>query len=136
VGGSANVHSASGDIELAEVRGAVDAHTLSGDLRIEAAYGDVNANTVSGDQTHEAVMTGSVVAQSVSGDVLVGVRRGSRVYLDCNTVSGDTSSELAVSGEPAEGDGPTVEVRAKTVSGDIRITRAPAPADSAQEVHA
>ncbi len=42
--------------------------------------------------------------------------------------------------------GPQIEIRAKTVSGDIRITRAPAaagtpasgqgPADSTQEVHA
>ena len=33
-------------------------------------------------------------------------------------------------------DGPLIEIRVKTVSGDITITRAPAPADSAQEVHA
>jgi hypothetical protein len=136
IDGGANVHTASGDIELGVVQGPVNANTMSGDLSIEAAYADVNANTVSGDQTHEAVMRGSISAHSVSGDVVVGVRRGSRVYLDCTTVSGDTSSELEVSGEPAPGDGPTVEIKAKTVSGDIRITRAPAPADSAQEVHA
>jgi hypothetical protein len=33
------------------------------------------------------------------------------------------------------GDGPLVEIRARTVSGDIRITRAPAPTDT-QEVYA
>jgi hypothetical protein len=76
-----------------------------------------------------------VTAQSVSGDVLVAVRRGAKVYLDCNTLSGDTSSELDMTGEPAA-DGPLIEIRVKTVSGDIAITRAPAPADSTQEVHA
>jgi hypothetical protein len=50
-------------------------------------------------------------------------------------LSGDTSSDLEMTGEPA-GDMPLSEIRVKTVSGDIRITRAPAPADSAQEVHA
>jgi hypothetical protein len=40
-----------------------------------------------------------------------------------------------MTGEPAA-DGPLIEIRVKTVSGDITITRAPAPADSTQEVHA
>jgi hypothetical protein len=35
----------------------------------------------------------------------------------------------------ADDNAPFVEIRAKTVSGDIRITRAPAPTDT-QEVHA
>ena len=83
------------------------------------------------------MMRGNVSAHSVSGDVTIGVRRGSKVYLDCNTVSGDTSSELELSTDAPAGDGPLVEIRAKTVSGDIRITRAAAPTTyDAQEVHA
>jgi hypothetical protein len=74
--------------------------------------------------------------------VTIGVRRGSKVFLDCNTVSGDTTSELELTTEAPAGDGPLVEIRAKTVSGDIRITRAPAPvtnpgpSETVQEVHA
>ena len=69
------------------------------------------------------------------------MRRGSKVFLDCNTVSGDTSSELELTPDAPAGDGPLVEIRAKTVSGDIQITRAAAPApdipsDNSQEVHA
>jgi hypothetical protein len=70
----------------------------------------------------------------VSGDILIGVRRGSRVYVDANTVSGSTSSELNLTDAPAEdgdaGDadgGPMVEIRAKTVSGDVSLVRAAAP---------
>ena len=133
--GPVNVVTASGDIDIEVVRGPANVSTASGDVTIGAAYDNVNSNTVSGDQSHDAVMRGNVSLNSVSGDVTVGVRRGSRVFLDCNTVSGDTSSELELSTEPANGDGPLVEIRAKTVSGDIKITRAPAPADT-QEVHA
>ena len=139
IGGGVNIQTASGDIELEIVRGAINVASASGDVTIGEAYDNVNVNTVSGDQEHGAVMRGQVHAQSVSGDVTVGVRRGSKVFLDCNTVSGDTSSELELTTDAPAGDGPLVEIRAKTVSGDIRITRAAAPADndhSAQEVHA
>jgi DUF4097 and DUF4098 domain-containing protein YvlB len=133
--GGVNVQTASGDVDLAIVRGAANVNSVSGDVTIGEAYDNVNANTVSGDQEHGAVMTGKVSAHSVSGDVTIGVRRGSKVYLDCNTVSGDTSSELELTTDAPGGDGPLVEIKAKTVSGDIRITRAPALAN-AQEVHA
>ena len=132
-----NVQTASGDIDLEIVRGPASVASASGDVTIGEAYDNVSANTVSGDQEHGAVMRGNVAAHSVSGDVTIGVRRGSKVYLDCNTVSGDTSSELELTTDAPAGDGPLVEIRAKTVSGDIRITRAAAPAtNDAQEVHA
>jgi DUF4097 and DUF4098 domain-containing protein YvlB len=139
--GGASVQTASGDIEIDIVHGAINVATASGDLRIGEAYDNVSANTVSGDQEHGAVMRGNVSAHSVSGDVTIAVRRGSKVYLDCNTVSGDTTSELELTTDAPAGDGPLVEIRAKTVSGDIRITRAAAPEQppattNAQEVHA
>jgi DUF4097 and DUF4098 domain-containing protein YvlB len=133
--GGVNVQTASGDIDVDIARGPVNITSVSGDISIGEAYDNVNANSVSGDQDHGAVMQGVVAVGSVSGDVTIAVRRGSRAFLDCTTVSGDTSSELELSAEPPAGDGPLVEIRAKTVSGDIRITRAPAPANS-QEVHA
>jgi DUF4097 and DUF4098 domain-containing protein YvlB len=138
VGAGVNVQTASGDVALGAVRGSINVNTASGDVTINEADDNVNVNTVSGDQEHGAVMRGNVSAHSVSGDVRIGVRRGSKVYLDCTTVSGDTSSELEVSPEAPATDGPLVEIRAKTVSGDIRITRAPAPAanEEHQEVHA
>jgi DUF4097 and DUF4098 domain-containing protein YvlB len=141
VTGAVNVQTASGDIAIDVVRGPASIATASGDVSIDEAYDDVSANTVSGDQHLGAVLRGNISAHSVSGDVEIGVRRGSKVFLDCNTISGDTSSELELTPDAPAGDGPLVEIRAKTVSGDIQITRAPAPAptsssDNSQEVHA
>jgi putative adhesin len=142
VQGSLNVQTASGDVSVDVVRGSVNVTTASGDVRVDDAHDSVNANTVSGDQLLGAVVRGKISAHSVSGDVHIGVRRGSKVFLDCNTVSGDTTSELELTPEAPSGDGPLVEIRAKTVSGDIQISRASAPAtdihasDNSQEVHA
>jgi hypothetical protein len=135
VKGGLNVQTASGDVEVRVAHGGINVNSASGDVTVGEAYDNVNVNTVSGDQDHGAVMRGNVNANSVSGDVTIGVRRGSKVFLDCNTMSGDTSSELEMTGDVPLGDGPLVEIRAKTVSGDIRITRAPAPNEH-QEVHA
>jgi DUF4097 and DUF4098 domain-containing protein YvlB len=135
VAGGVNIQTASGDVDLSIARGPVNVTSVSGDISIGEAYDNVNANSVSGDQDHGAVMQGIVAAHSVSGDVTIAVRRGSKAFLDCTTVSGDTASELELTSDAPAGEGPLVEIRAKTVSGDIRITRAPAPADT-QEVHA
>ncbi|MFL5945216.1 MAG: DUF4097 family beta strand repeat-containing protein [Gaiellaceae bacterium] len=142
---------ASGDVQLDEVRGSLDVKTVSGDVNVgtvardanvQAVSGDVlirsndgsvSANTVSGDQQYDAVMRGRVELRAVSGDIGVGIRRGSRVFIDANTVSGSTSSEFELSEAPSAPpapDAPLVEIFAKTVSGDVRVERAPAPAQT------
>jgi hypothetical protein len=132
VGGATRVNSASGDVAIQRAENDVTVQLVSGDIWIRDAGASVHANTVSGDQRIEAVVEGVVESHSVSGDVWIGVRRGSRVYVDANTISGSTSSELELTDAPAgsvseDEEGPLLEVRAKTVSGDISIARAPAP---------
>jgi DUF4097 and DUF4098 domain-containing protein YvlB len=136
VGGRASANTASGDISLRLVTGTVNANSASGDVVVESAGGDARANTASGDVTFDAVVAGEISVNSASGDVHIGVRRGSTAFLDCSTVSGDARSELDMSGDEPRGDGPLVHVKARTVSGDIVITRAAAPAGNAQEVQA
>lgn len=136
VGGRANVNTASGDIALGVVGGSVSANSASGDIVVEGAHDDARANTASGDIQLAAVVTGEVSVNSASGDVRIGISRGTRAHLDCSTVSGDTSSELDISGDEPNGNGPLVHVKARTVSGDIRITRAATPAGRAEEVQA
>src|SRR5262245_41758966 len=119
VGGDCAVKTASGDIRVLSVAGELLANLVSGDLEVRRAEGPVTAQSVSGDQHIGEIATGEVRLQSVSGDIYVGVRPGLRLYIDATSVSGDMSSNLdAADGPPAEG--PLVELRAKTVSGDVQ----------------
>ena len=133
VHGTTHVQTASGDLALQRARGDVHGQLVSGDVWVRDALRSVALNTVSGDMRVDAVVEGAIDLNAISGDILVGVRRGSRVYVDCNTISGSTTSELELSDAPvsaSEGDepAPQVELRAKTVSGDIGVVRAAAPA--------
>ncbi|HEX7082622.1 MAG TPA: DUF4097 family beta strand repeat-containing protein [Gaiellaceae bacterium] len=124
VTGHVSANSASGDVTIEAAEGPLSVNTASGDVHVGDAFADVKANTASGDLRVSAVQEGTVTVNSASGDVEVGVRRGARAYLDCSTVSGDARSELEPTDDEPDGDGPFVEIRARTMSGDIRITRA------------
>jgi DUF4097 and DUF4098 domain-containing protein YvlB len=101
-------------------------NSASGAVRIADASGEIAVNTASGDIELESVATGAVKVNSASGDVEVGIAKGSRLWVDAQSLSGETSSELDLeSGAPVEGDeGPLVELKARTMSGDISVRRA------------
>jgi DUF4097 and DUF4098 domain-containing protein YvlB len=124
IGGRATINTASGDVEVGRVRGDLVARSASGDVEVDEAFAAVTIQTASGDQRVGSVSSGRVTMQSASGDQTVGVRRGTRVFIDAKTMSGDTTSELDIGEEPTGGEGPTVELRATAMSGDIRIVRA------------
>lgn len=117
-----SVKSASGDIDVQAVGGAATASTVSGDLRIGRAGGTAAVSTVSGDIEVE-LADGGIRANAVSGDVSVAMRPGLGLWIDVQSVSGDVSSELDVGDAPA-GDGEHVELRVRTVSGDVHVSRA------------
>jgi DUF4097 and DUF4098 domain-containing protein YvlB len=124
IGGDAKINSASGDVILCDVGGALDVNSASGDVLVREVGGAVSVNTASGDQAIGSVASGSVSLKSASGDLKVGVREGSTLWIDARSRSGEVRSELPVSELPPEGDSPTVEIRANTMSGDITVTRA------------
>jgi DUF4097 and DUF4098 domain-containing protein YvlB len=121
-GGSVDVSTASGDVRVGHAGGPLSANLVSGDLTVRDAADAVTATTVSGDQQLDAVARGTVALRSVSGDVSVAVRRGVSIFLDVRSVSGDTVSELETSDAPSD-DGPQLELRVNTVSGDVHIRR-------------
>lgn len=124
VGGACAVKTASGDVRITSVGGELSANLVSGDLKVDDARGSVSVQTVSGDQQIGAVSAGEIRLQAVSGDVHVGVRPGLRIWIDATSVSGDMSSDLDAADGPPAGDGPLVQLRARTVSGDVTIVRA------------
>ena len=125
IGGGTKVSTASGDVRIGSVQGEATFRSASGDVAVDEASSSVTVQTASGDQRLGAVSSGRVTMQSASGDQTVGIRRGSRVHIDVRSMSGDTTSELEIEDEPALGDGPPeVELRATSMSGDVRILRA------------
>jgi DUF4097 and DUF4098 domain-containing protein YvlB len=140
--GNVSIDTASGDVRLPNIDGRLEANTASGDvavdfvgddIRINSASGDVvigeaehdaKIRTASGDIVIRSAVRGKIDITSASGDAEVGIRPGSKVFIDASSMSGDMSSELEISDVPPQSDGPSVDFRARTMSGDITIRRA------------
>ena len=122
--GDATVKTVSGDVRLERVGGELTVQTVSGDVSAQSIGGSLESKTVSGDLRVESVREGRATAQSVSGDIELGVPAGTSLDVDAGSVSGELESEVPLGSEPgAGGDGPLLVVRGKTVSGDFRVFR-------------
>jgi hypothetical protein len=121
-GAEAHVRTAGGDVRLARARGDLSVRTASGDVTVGGAAASVTVATASGDVRLDSVAAGRTEVSTTSGDVHVGVAAGVGVYLDLASVTGSTTSQLD---ETEAGDDVPLEVTCRTVSGDIRIARAP-----------
>jgi len=122
---------ASGDISVGTIHSEGTIVTVSGDLEIRRILAPLNARSVSGDARIGAIEAGELNLQTVSGDARIGVARGTRVWIDAVSVSGDLESELGLADQaPGAGSaeqepvGAVVPLHVKTVSGDVNIVRA------------
>jgi DUF4097 and DUF4098 domain-containing protein YvlB len=130
VAGDLTVNTASGDVTAVRVAGALAVKAASADVRVDEALGPVRITTASGDVQLGAVRGPELQVNSASGDVVVGVPVGTRVWLDLSTVSGSTRSDLEMTAgqSPPPGDGPTTSLQVRTISGDVHIRRVGAAA--------
>jgi DUF4097 and DUF4098 domain-containing protein YvlB len=122
----AEVKTVSGDVRLERVGGSLRCQGVSGDVDVAWVGHEVETKSVSGDVRLGSLREGDASFTSVSGDIQIGIAAGSFLDVDAGTVSGDLSSEVPLSNAP-EGDGgggPTVVLRGKTVSGDVKVFRA------------
>jgi hypothetical protein len=125
---SATVATASGDVRLADAGGPVQVRSASGDVLLGSLATDATVKSASGDVRIDRAASGQVRLQTVSGDAVVSVEPGLRIWLDLQTVSGQLRSELDDDGPDAGGGSAQLTVVLHSVSGDLRLRRAtPAP---------
>jgi len=121
-GGVVTVSTGSGDVKIGQSDSSAVVKTGSGDLRVGEAHDDVSLATGSGDFVIDHAHRGRLTAKGASGDVRVAIPAGTPVWTDLTTVSGAIRSSLEGAGQPSEGQD-HIELRAKTVSGDIVLTQ-------------
>lgn len=112
------VSTGSGDVRLGSTEGTTEVKSGSGEIKVGEAQTDISLTTASGDLVLGTIRRGAVQAKGVSGDVTIGVPAGVPVWTDISCVSGAVRSSLQGAGRPEEGQD-HIEIRAKTVSGDI-----------------
>lgn len=122
IDGSAVIKNASGDCWVGEISGDLRVSTASGDVTVGRALSDVGATTAYGTVSVGEVVRGAVELETASGDLEVGIRRGSAAWLDVSTQYGAVRNALDAADSPDLA-GDTVTVRARTSYGDIVIRR-------------
>ncbi|GAA3215855.1 DUF4097 domain-containing protein [Dactylosporangium siamense] len=141
VAGDAEVATGSGDVRIGEIRGAavikssngpIEIGTVTGQLRARAANGTITVDRadagVDAKTSNGAIRVGRVARESVtlvtaSGDLAVGVAKGTAAWLDLKTGHGRVRNELTDIDQGPEKSEETVEVHAHTSFGDISIRR-------------
>jgi Toastrack DUF4097 len=120
--GAAVAKSSNGDIWVGEAKADLRLTTANGKIRVALAAADVEAKTANGSVQIDEVTGGTVRANTATGKVEVGVRRGVVALLDLETSWGKVLNGLEAGGPPQPGEA-SVEVRARTGFGDIRLFR-------------
>ncbi|GAA2004034.1 DUF4097 family beta strand repeat-containing protein [Nocardiopsis rhodophaea] len=123
IDGRAVIKTSSGAITLGTVSGKLRMNTAHGHISAQRALESVHARATHGSARIGEVVRGRVDIETSYGEIEVGVREGTAAWLDAASKHGALSSSL----EAAEGPGTaeeTVEVRARSVYGDIVVRRA------------
>lgn len=120
--GDTRVVSASGDVRIGNVDDDCSVATASGDIEVGTITGSLDLKTASGNVVVRRYEGENLTAKSVSGKLDLRIAAGRRADLDIRTLSG----KVDLPSSRRDGPEPTGEVfiRAKSVSGNIKIDRA------------
>jgi hypothetical protein len=121
--GAAAIKNSNGVTWIGEAAGDLRVAGANGNIAVERALAGVTATTANGSIRVGEVVRGSVTLETASGGLEVGVRPGTAVWLDLNTVAGRVTNELDDTSGPGDAID-TVEVRARTYVGNIVVRRA------------
>ena len=116
---TAEVSSMSGDVTVDGVYETLRIKSTSGDADFSGSVIELTASSVSGDAdiTIENTTLKLIDAHSTSGDVEITLPAGlPGVHAECSTVSGEVLSRVSDAGA-----GAAVQIRAKSISGDVRV---------------
>jgi hypothetical protein len=120
--GSAVVKSSNGDTWIGVARGDVRIVAANGRIAVDVACGSVVAKSANGDVRLGDVARGSAVLQTHVGDLEVGIREGTAAWLDLSSTAGRVHNGLDAADAP-DPSAERVEVRARTMAGDVVIRR-------------
>lgn len=119
------IESASGDIRVEEAWGDRQLFSASGDICLKEGRGNLHAKTKSGDM-EVGGLNAETVLESISGDIAAGFSTVTQP-VKITTVSGDADIKIAADS--------SVNIEAKTVSGDISVYLPLAQISSRSEKH-
>jgi DUF4097 and DUF4098 domain-containing protein YvlB len=122
LGGAATVKNSNGETQIGAADGGLTVTAANGDIEIGRAAGEVAAKAANGAIRLGDIARGAITAATAAGSVEVGVRAGAAAWLDLSTKYGRVHNDLTV-GDGPEPSGDTVQVRARSSYGDIRIHR-------------
>lgn len=127
IAGTAVVRNTNGDTWIGDVSDDLRVSSANGRIVIDRAGATVTAKTATGDIRIGEVRRGAIVAHTSMGAIDISVLEGVPAWLDLNTSFGKVANALDAAAKPEAGTD-SVEVRARTSFGDIRIHRAAAAA--------
>jgi DUF4097 and DUF4098 domain-containing protein YvlB len=119
---SAVVRNSNGDTWVGTAHGDLRVSAANGNIAIDAAHASVAAKSANGDVRLGDAVRGSAVLETKLGDVEIGIREGTAAWLDVRATAGRVHNALEAAEAPGES-AETVEVRARTVAGDVVIRR-------------
>ncbi|MFG2639562.1 DUF4097 domain-containing protein [Streptomyces sp. NPDC048370] len=123
VTGDLKTNAANGDISVGIAHGSVGAKSANGRIEIGVAHSGVEASSANGGIRVGDVTRGRIDLRTSVGDLEVGIHEGTAAWLDLTPRFGTVRNSLGSASGPSDSD-ETVEVHARTTTGDIIITRA------------